>query len=201
MINTVVFDIGNVLARFGWEEYLEAKGYSEEVKNKIAQATVKGELWKEWDRGITQEAELIEGCCSQYPEVEQEIRAFFHDVFAMVQEFDYAVPLVRNLKEKGYRIYLLSNYSKMHFDHNSKSFGFIKYVDGQVISHEVKHIKPEAPIYESLIHKYGVDPSKAVFLDDVPVNLEGAKPFGFHTILFFSYDQALAELRELGVNI
>jgi putative hydrolase of the HAD superfamily len=74
-------------------------------------------------------------------------------------------------------------------------------VDGGIISYEVKCIKPEARIYQLLIDKYHIRPENAVFLDDLPANLEGAKPFGFHTIQVKSHAQALRDLKELGVHV
>jgi putative hydrolase of the HAD superfamily len=52
-----------------------------------------------------------------------------------------------------------------------------------------------------LIGKYDINPEEAVFLDDNQANLEGAKVFGFHTIQVTEFDQALEDLRKLGVNI
>jgi putative hydrolase of the HAD superfamily len=201
MISTIVLDIGNVLAHFRWKEYLIECGYEEEVLQKVSNATVQSEIWKEWDRGVKEEADLIELCCKQDLSVEKEIRTFFDHILTMVKEYDYSAEFVKTLKENGYRVFLLSNYARWHFLSNKESFQFIRYVDGGIISYEVNHVKPEAEIYEALIKKYDINPSEAVFLDDVKENLMGAKPFGFHTILVKSYEQALEDLRNLGVRI
>jgi putative hydrolase of the HAD superfamily len=201
MINTIVLDIGNVLAHFGWREYLLSCGYEEEIFDKVSEATVLSSVWKEWDRGAREEAELIEICCQREPGAEKEIRLFFEHVLSMVKEYDYSADFVRCLKENGYKVYLLSNYSRWHFENNKVDFKFIPYVDGGIISHEINYVKPEAEIYEALINKYTINPVEAVFLDDVQENLEGAKPFGFHTILVQSQEQALDDLRKLGVRI
>lgn len=201
MITTVVFDIGNVLARFGWKEYLQSCIYNEEISQKIANATVLSDVWKEWDRGVRKETDLIEIACMQAPEVEKEIREFFDHALNLVQEYDYSVDFVKQLKVNGYKVYLLSNYSRYMFEHDKEKYEFIKYVDGGVISYEVLHIKPEPEIYEALINKYDLDPKEAVFIDDLQENLEGAEVFGFHTILKQTYEQVLTELRAMGVRI
>jgi putative hydrolase of the HAD superfamily len=201
MIETIVLDIGNVLADFGWEQYLKTCGYDEEMIHNISGATVLNNIWKEWDRGAIEEEQIVELCCKQAPEVEQEIRSFLENISEVVKEYDYSADFVKLLKENGYQVYLLSNYSKLHFENNKKDFKFVDYVDGGIISHEIRHIKPEPAIYEALINKYEIDPTRSVFLDDVEINLEGAKPFGFHTILFRSIEQAKSELRSLGVRI
>lgn len=200
-ITTIVLDIGNVLAHFRWREYLEECGYNQEVRERIAKATVLSGFWNEWDRGEREEDELIAESIAKDPGVKDEILSFFHSFDKIVKEYPYSRNFVKGLKDNGYKIYLLSNYSKKHFTLSRPTFEFINYVDGGVISYEVKSIKPEPMIYQELIDKYNINPSEAVFLDDLADNLEGAKPFGFHTIQVKNYDQTIAELREMGVRI
>jgi putative hydrolase of the HAD superfamily len=201
MITTIVFDIGNVLAHFGWREYLQGCGYDAELSHRVSAATVENPIWKEWDRGSREEEDLIEECCRQNPDIEKEIRALFDSALSLVEEYDYAPGLVKQLKDNGYKIYILSNYSKTIFEHDKEYFQFLQYVDGGIVSYQIKHVKPEPEIYEALIHKYGINTQEAVFIDDLPENLEGAKPFGFHTIWKQSYEQILIDLRAKGVNI
>lgn len=201
MIDTIVLDIGNVLAHFGWKEYIRSKGYSENIYNRICNATVGSKLWKEWDRGSHKETELIELCHAQEPDLEEEIRDFFDNLHYMVKEYDYTHHFVKGLKENGYRVYLLSNYGRWHFENDKNNFSFIPYVDGGIISYTINYVKPEPEIYQALIEKYQINPIKAVFLDDVQENLNGAKAFGFHTIQFKNYVQALEDLRIMGISI
>jgi len=201
MINTIVLDIGNVLAHFRWEEYIKECGYEEDVIRKISNATVLSKLWLEWDRGVREKAELIELYCMQEPSVEKEIRAFFDNILTFVKEYDYSAEFVQRLKANGYRVYLLSNYARWHFEYDKENFKFMKYVDGGIISYEIQYVKPEAEIYRELIRKYDINPMEAVFLDDLQVNLDGAKPFGFQTIQFKSFEQGIEELRLLGVRV
>ncbi len=200
-ISTIVFDIGNVLVAFRWKEYLQGCGYTEEVIERVGKATVKDKRWKEWDRGVIDEQAMIEQCCEQDPGVAKEIRKFFEDFLLLIQEYDYSASLIRNLKTNGYKVYLLSNYSKKHFEEDKEYFTFLEDVDGWVISYEIKHIKPEAQIYQTLINKYDIVPGEAVFLDDLDENLEGARVFGFHTIPVSSYPQMTEDLMKLGIMI
>ena len=201
MINTIVLDIGNVLAHFGWREYLHNCNYDEDTIDKISRATVCSKLWLEWDRGLKTRDELIEISCSMEPGLEKEIREFFRNTFTMIKEYDYSTDFVKQLKENGYKVYLLSNYSEANFEHDSKSFQFMKYVDGSIISCKIKHVKPEPEIYQALIQTYDINPSEAVFLDDLQINLEAAKEFGFHTVLMKSYNEAMDEFRRVGIRI
>ena len=75
-----------------------------------------------------------------------------------------------------------------------------QYVDGAVFSCQVKQIKPEPDIYQTLIKRYNLDPQKSVFLDDRKENCEAARKQGIHAIQFESFKQAAAELEKLGVK-
>lgn len=200
MINTIILDIGQVLADFCWKEYLEECGYDKETRERISKATVLGEYWGEQDRGLLSTHELIQLCTGKDPGVKQEITKLFEDVSKLVAEYDYSEDFIKSLKANGYKVYLLSNFGT-NFETLKESFRFYPYVDGGVISYEVKQIKPEPEIYQSLIKKYDIDPKEAVFLDDREDNLESAKELGFHTIKVEKFEKAVEDLRELGVKI
>ena len=57
-IQTVIFDVGNVLAAFRWKDYLEDMGYSPELQEKYGRMLFTDPLWYEWDRGVLTEEEM-----------------------------------------------------------------------------------------------------------------------------------------------
>ena len=59
MITTIIFDIGNVLVDFCWEEYLDSFHFEPDIREKVARATVLSDAWNEFDRGGSEEEELI----------------------------------------------------------------------------------------------------------------------------------------------
>lgn len=201
MIKTIILDIGNVLAHFRWEDYLDDSGYTEDMKERISRATVLSDRWNELDRGARKEKDIMAECVMAEPEAEKEIGQFFIDGGELVKEYDYSKDLVRGLKDNGYKVYILSNYAKFTFNYARENFEFFDYIDGMVISYEVKYIKPEPEIYQILIDKYNINPEEAVFLDDKKENLEGAKPFGMKTIMVQSYEQMIKDLTKLGVSL
>lgn len=201
MINTIVLDIGQVLAHFRWKEYLIECGYDEETIEKVSKATVLSKEWCEEDRGILNDEQLITAFTANDPSVAEEIRKLIENPAGLVREYDYSAHFVKKLKANGYKVYLLSNYGKTNFTYARSYFKFLSYVDGGIISYEVHYIKPEPEIYQALINKYHFNPQEAVFLDDTLANLDGAKTFGFHTIHFTEFDKAVEELRALGVNV
>ena len=113
---------------------------------------------------------------------------------------DYAETWVRYLKDKGYHVYILSNYATYTLEKTEEELTFLKYVDGAVFSCQVKQIKPEPDIYQTLIKRYNLEPQKSVFLDDRKENCEAARKQGIHAIQFESFKQAAVELEKLGVK-
>lgn len=200
MIDTIIFDIGNVLAAFEWEQYLIDRGYSNEIIQRVGNATVSSALWKEIDRSVYME-ELVKDFVANDPGVAEEIIDFLENSYGVVKEYGYSKDLVKKLKAKGYKVYLLSNYGGHNYRYARDNFSFIEYVDGGLISYEVGYVKPEPEIYEAIINRYNIIPGEAVFLDDLPQNIEAAKQFGFNTILFNDLQQALDDMKELGITL
>ncbi len=62
--------------------------------------------------------------------------------------------------------------------------------------------KPEPRIYEIACEKLGIEPTQAVFLDDLGANLKGARALGMHTIKVDETHRAIDELEEaLGIPL
>ncbi|MCI6675645.1 MAG: HAD family phosphatase [Clostridiales bacterium] len=201
MIRTVIFDIGNVLTNYRWKGYLHSFGFSKEVEEAVANAVFLNPLWIEFDRGVMGDHAVIEACVEQTPQYEAQIRKLFVDMTELVVEYDYAASLVQDLKKQGYQVYVLSNYGQTLFEYAKKNFQFLQYVDGGVISFQVKKIKPDAAIYEALINQYGICPEEAVFLDDTIKNLVQAEAMGIKTVHVTSYQSIIEGLHRHGVIV
>lgn len=197
MIRNVVFDIGNVLAGFIWEEFYRSFGYPEEIFEKLADATVRSSFWNEMDRGGLSDEELIEGFIKNDPSIEKEIREVFKNVNGMIQRYDYAVPWIKELKKKGFHVYVISNFAhKAHMD-CIKALDFLEEIDGGILSYQVKLIKPAPEIYRLLCSKYDLKAEECVFIDDLPKNVEAAQKEGMQGIVFQDLKQAKEELEVL----
>ncbi len=69
--------------------------------------------------------------------------------------------------------------------------------DEMIISAEVGLVKPDARIYQKMISNLGVEPAEAVFVDDFPENVAGARSQGLYAIHFNDPGQALRDLGHL----
>lgn len=202
MINTIIFDMGNVLIDFRWKALYEEMGLTGETFIRMAKATTQNPFWNEFDRGILTDEEMFEGFVKLDPELEPEIRRFFYEEFhGLLREYDYSREWIKSLKDNGYRVLLLSNFSRKALRECADQLGYMQEADGAVLSCDVKLIKPGEEIYKYLIEKYDVVPNEAVFIDDTAVNVEAAKKLGINGIVFENKQQAEDELRKLGVKI
>lgn len=75
--------------------------------------------------------------------------------------------------------------------------GFADAFDEMIISAEVGLMKPDARIYRLALERLGVPPHEAVFVDDMPKNVEAAQALGMHGILFRDTAQTLDQIRKL----
>lgn len=69
--------------------------------------------------------------------------------------------------------------------------------DEIIISAEVGVAKPDPRIYQIALQRLAVAPQQAVFVDDFPANIEGARAVGMHAIHFKNSIQARQELDNL----
>lgn len=102
------------------------------------------------------------------------------------------IDIMKILKEKGYKIGLLSNDLSEWSEFLRNKFGLNDLVDYCVISGEAKSRKPDEAIYKYAIRKYKIDPHESVFVDDRYKNLVPAEKLGFKTVLFdrnYSYKE------------
>ncbi len=199
MIKTVIFDIGNVLAGFAWEEYFRSFGYSEETFQRLAKATVESRSWQEHDRGALSDEEIMDLFIKNDPGIEKELRETLDNIDGMLVRYDYAIPWIQELKEKGYQVLVLSNFAHKAYEDCRDVLDFLDYVDGGILSFRDKMVKPEPEIYQLLMDRYHLKPEECVFLDDTEKNLPPAEAFGMHTVHFKDRGQAVEGLRKMGV--
>lgn len=200
MIKNIIFDIGGVLVDFNpLRVLLENMSLPKEKAEVIAEHTFLCPLWNELDRGEQKEI-IFEKMIEQIPEqYKEEARIFLYErTLETVTSFDYSRNFIQSLKDKGLKIYLLTNYpSWMFYPHFEKVFTFSDLVDGRIVSGDVKLIKPDERIYSALLEKYNLIAEESIFLDDRKVNIDAANKLGIHGIHFVSREIAEKEMQPL----
>lgn len=180
----VVFDIGNVLVSFAWEEYLKSLGFDEETYEHVANAMFRNEDWYAGDLGLVTTKQWLELFVENDPAYESQIRYTFENFGKAIVPYKYTKPWTTLLKQRKKKIYFLSNYSEEMFCQSKEQLDFLGYFDGGLLSWEEKCMKPDDRIYKILLKRYQLKPEKCVFFDDRMENVEGARRAGMKAFLF-----------------
>ncbi len=183
MIKNVVFDIGEVLLEYRWQELFMESGLDLEYIDDAGKKMFSPEIWTEFfDRGVKTIDEIREMFRESCPEYYGSICYLLDNPDKMHVARPDVWERVRLLKEKEYGIYLLSNYPKELFKVHAESADFMKYVDGRIVSYEVHLLKPEKDIYNALLDKYNLKSEECIFFDDRKPNVDVAKELGFSAV-------------------
>ena len=160
MIRNIVFDMGQVLIRWQPEYYLSQGSFSEEDKALLLKEVFRSVEWVQLDRGsISLEA----GAAAMGSRLPEHLRSAVWEYgidwyrFPMVPMPGMA-DLVRELKAKGYGIYLLSNCS-LPLRQNYHRIPGLEVFDGVFISSEYRLLKPQHEIYEKFLAAFCLEPS------------------------------------------
>ena len=94
------------------------------------------------------------------------------------------VEFLRTAHEHFDYVWCLSNDVSQWSRKPRERFELSRYIDGFVISGDVRFRKPDAQIYRCLLHQAHIKAENAVFVDDRPRNLDAAAALGFQTVLF-----------------
>ena len=199
MIKNVIFDVGFVLVDFRWRDLMKDLGIPKEIQEKFAKNVFGSHWWNELDRGVLDEDEVVNKLREDNSPHYKEFDLIWSNRDKIVEPFDYAVSMIEDLKAKGLKVYLLSNYPKSLFTMHTECgrFPFIDKVDGKVVSGFVQLVKPDREIYEYLLNEYDLKAEECVFIDDREENVEAAKKIGINGIWFWNYEQMMGELEKM----
>ena len=184
MKNNIIFDFGGVL--IDWNpHYLYDPYFGDSAK---AQWFLDNICNMEWNVQMDAGKPFAEGIkerTAQFPEWEKEIQMYFTKWHDMIGE---AIPgmyeLLLLLKEKGYKLWGLSNWSMETFVQVEHDFPALDLLDGKVVSGNEGVIKPSAAIYNLLLERFSLKADECVFVDDNYNNIKGAEAVGIEGILF-----------------
>jgi 2-haloacid dehalogenase len=202
-IDAIVFDIGNVFVEwsphFLYEQLISDSGELAYFLENIV--TLKWHT--EHDRGLPFK-EGVEMLSKKYPAYADLIAAFdtrWDDTIKGT--IDGTIDIVNRLAENGMPLYALTNFSQEKWPTFAREYKFTDYLNGVVVSGEEKLVKPDLKIFEVTIKRFGLTPSKTLFVDDRLDNIKAAEKVGFIGHLFEGPENGPsileAHLKKLGV--
>lgn len=199
-IRAIVVDFGGVL--IDWNpRYLYRKLFPD---NEPAMERFLAEIgFTEWNRQqdagrafALAVAELVK----QFPSYADFIRAYDERWEESIGgPLQGTVDLLLPLKQAGFALYGLSNWSSEKFAAVRSKYPFFELFETIVLSGDVKVVKPDPRIFRALLERIARPANECLFIDDMEENILAAQALGFETIRFESPDQLLAELQRRGL--
>ena len=184
MIRNIIFDVGKVLVSYEPEKMMENIGFTDDEINIVNAAMFKNPLWNEADMGLRTKDEYHEAFLNNDIEHKELIQKAYEHIGDAIELFPYAVDWILEMKNRGYHVYILSNYSEYTLEVTKSKLKFLPLMDGIVFSYETKMGKPDEGIYKKLISEFFLEESESIFIDDRKENVEIAEKLGIRSILF-----------------
>ncbi len=191
-ITTIIFDLAEVLLTglLGVERHLEPiLGIRAEEIEKMLHGK---ELISLFHGEITEEEYWLKVTKKNRWDVN--VRILKETIRSNFVEIEGTRRIVERLKEKGYKLGLLSVHTKEWVDHCVKKFDYHKLFHSTQYSFEVQLSKPDKRAYKLILQKLASKPEECLFIDDNPKNVKAAEELGMQTIHFKNAKQLKKEL-------
>jgi 2-haloacid dehalogenase len=196
---TLVWDLGNVL--IDWSpRYLYDKIFSDRKEQEYFLEHICNSEWHNAVDAGRPTADATEELVKKYPDWAQPIKAFYARWKEMFQGIiEGSVEILKDVKERGYGQYALTNWSAELFEKSRADFPFLGWFDGVVISGVEGITKPDSKIYLLLLERYSLRADTIIYIDDKEENVAAAGRLGMEGVLFRSPEQLRRDLSLRGV--
>ena len=181
MIRNIIFDVGNVILNFNIKEVLESFTDDKEEQKFILENIINSPEWLKnalIDTGYISREDAIEIVKDRTNHCNDKLITDFLNNYNNFAKVDKNVlKMIKSLKDKNYKIFLLSNINP--YTHESiKKSGIFEIIDGYVFSYQEHKVKPYISIYKTLLERYSLIPSESVFIDDNIENIRTGNSLG-----------------------
>lgn len=202
-MKNIIFDFGSVIIRFDEDKIISKFTNNPEEIDYIKKEIIYSPEWVGnglMDTGFITHENAINLINDRTNNKYKELVINFLTNYQKYMTFnEEVINIIKSLKEKGYKIYMLSNTNDLAYNN------FINKIenlfDGLVLSYKIHMIKPYNGIYEYLLNKYNLNPEESLFIDDRFDNIETANKYGIkgRNIIPNSADDIKQVLKEYGV--
>jgi len=178
----IVLDCGNVVTKFNLDELTGCFCGNDEDRALVRDAAA--QVWSVLDTGRVPEDELLARARACLPERLHEAIGRLFRAWVFHMPYVEGMPeLIRELHDRHYHLYLLSN-APVRFAEHIHFYRIFDLFDALLVSGPLKMTKPGREIFEHLLNTYALDPARTLFVDDTPRNVEGARACGMDAYHF-----------------
>ena len=199
-IKAIIFDFGNVLLEWN-PRYVYQRYFPDDPEG--MERFFKEVDFADWNLQQDKGRPFAEGVAilsEKFPHYAQLIQAYHENwTDSIGAAYSGTIEILKQLKQAGYPLYGLSNWSAETFPYAREKYGFFDLFDDFVISGAVGQVKPDPEIFQIMLEKIGKPAEECLFIDDSLTNINQAQKMGFGTIHFQSPEQLAAALHELKI--
>lgn len=196
MMKTIVFDLGGVfidlnvprcVANFtrlmGAENVRNILGIDDEGEGVVAVSAATKQLMHDYEYGNISTDDFLatlQEYCYPGTTIAQIREAWLSMLDGLPQwKLDY----VAELRQKGYKTYLLSNSNEMHWDPIFEQFQLERYFDKIYASHHLHMAKPNKEMFDYVAQDAQIDSAHTIYVDDLEKNRKAGETFaGWQTV-------------------
>ncbi len=190
MVKNIVFDMGKVLVNYDAMKVCEYYIENLHDRRRVCTAVFVSPEWLMLDMGLLTEEQALKQICARLPE-----RLHKAAVWCMEHWTEYNMwtiremePVIRELKRKGFGIYLCSNASARLPQCYRQVLPAAECFDGILFSAQIKCMKPQREMYRYFFERFHLLPEECFFVDDLQVNIDSAKACGMDGYCFADGD-------------
>lgn len=201
----VVFDFGGVVFRWQPHEFM-ARLLPHRATSEAATSALVTEFfqgfggdWGDFDRGLVDEARLAQRIAWRTGMSLADVQTIIDAVPIELEPLAHTVGLMQRLRERGHRLFFLSNMPAPYAKYLEDTHHFMSWFDNGLFSSRVKMVKPEPAIFHEAARRFGAAPNELLFIDDFALNVKAARALGWHALHFLSGEQCEAELAARGL--
>lgn len=195
LYENIIFDIGNVVLDWNPDEILKnAWGVSTNFQYYIDK-TFGSPEWLQFDKGEIQLDKLCLIFSTRLGKSVEEMRRLLEVAKESLVPFPKSLELLDSFQEAGFNLYALTNMPDYTFSYLFNKYEFWKKFKHITVSSHVKMIKPDLAVYEYMLNKNSLDPTKTIFLDDSFKNVQAANELGMLGVHFFDAENCIEQLR------
>ena len=197
----LIFDFGNVVAYFDYLKFFDRVGARQGQPGEAVRTQMMNEgfagLHAQFETGELTPVAFFEALGLDLP-FEEFLHAW-EDIFWLNEP---VARLIAQLKSSGYTLILGSNTNCLHARYFRQKFaGTLDLFDEMVLSHEVGCMKPDARFYAACAAAAGVSAGSCVFIDDLDLNVEGARRAGLQALQYVDNPGLKSGLSRLGIEV
>jgi putative hydrolase of the HAD superfamily len=195
------FDLGKVVVDFDPGLMCRQMGEVAGIgPSRVSELLFEGGLQRQYELGQLSCREFYEVFCEKSgsrPDYDA-LQSAGSDIFEVNPTI---LPVVAQLQQAGYRLGILSNTCRSHWEHCLRRYRIVaEGFEVYVLSYEVGLAKPDARIFAAAAESAGVAAEEVFFVDDLPENVAGARAAGIDAVQYASATELAAELRARGIR-